>query len=70
LFSWIRIRIQKGFYDQENAVEKNAKYAEEEDRKYPWPGSGFDKKKYFSIESGYIKPRRFTGIHEGPDLEY
>jgi hypothetical protein len=47
MFSWIRIRIQKGFYDQENAVEKKAKYSGGGRQEVSLTGSGFDKKKYF-----------------------
>jgi hypothetical protein len=43
MFSWIRIRIQKGFYDQENAVEKRAKYGGGGRQEVSLAGSGFEK---------------------------
>jgi hypothetical protein len=42
LFSWIRIRIQKGFYNQENAVEKKAKYGGGGRQKVSVAGYGFE----------------------------
>jgi hypothetical protein len=69
MFSWIRIRVQKGIMIKKTHYKRRPNTVEEEDRKYPWPDPDLTKKK-FSIESGYIKPRRFTGIHEVLDLEY